>query len=87
MMKRYSVSGLRQNLAQALGEVEQGRQVVVERRGARFRIVLDVVPARARRGKAFFEVLDPALLEGQWGWELGGPGEPMRFVARKRGQG
>jgi hypothetical protein len=87
MVKRYTVSGLRENLAQALGEAERGGEVVVERRGVRFRLVPEIRAARRLRCKAFFEVLDPDLLEGQWSWEIGVSGKPMRFVARRRRRG
>ena len=83
MTKRYHVAQLRAQLARALDEVERGETVVIERRGRRFLLTAQEPNAPwPARPKPQVEIRDPALLDGQWGWEDGGPGRPPTFVAR-----
>ena len=82
MSKRYHVAQLRAQLARALDEVERGETVVIERRGRRFLLTAEEPSAPwPARGKPQLEIRDPALLDGQWGWEYAGPGQPPNFVA------
>lgn len=83
-MKRFNTAAFRANLAQALDEAEHGVTVIVERKGVRFRVVPERAAPASRRAAPLFEVIDPALLDGQWGWELGSAGGAMRFLADKR---
>ena len=83
MNKRYTVARVRERLSDALDEAESGVDIVIERRGTRFRLaVVDETPQRKRRRKPRIEVLDPAVADGQWSWSW----TPRRlsFNARKR---
>ncbi|HEY1304963.1 MAG TPA: hypothetical protein VGF24_15490 [Vicinamibacterales bacterium] len=69
MNKRYTVAHVRERLSDALDEAEQGVNVIIERRGTRFRLsVASDAPRRSRRRKPKIEVLDPAVADGQWSW-------------------
>ena len=82
-MKRYSASEARKRISDVLDGAEQGEAVVIERKGVRFRVVVDRAgPARAlSRGVApSIEILDPEVESGNWTWRLGRRG--LAFVAR-----
>jgi hypothetical protein len=81
--KRYTVSVVRERLAEALDEADKGVAVIIERRGVRYRLTRDTAapPKRARR-KSRLEAIDPAILDGQWTWSWGASG--LRFRARRR---
>lgn len=83
-MKRYSVTDLRAHLAVALDEAEKGETVVVERRGRRFRLVPEAARAAWPAVPARIEILDPAIVDGEWGWEWPGSGQPLAFVAHEK---
>jgi hypothetical protein len=83
MGKRYTVAAVRERLSEALDEADKGVPVIIERRGVRYRLTLDTPPARPRtRRKSRLEAIDPAVLAGQWTWDLGQKG--LRFRARRR---
>lgn len=73
-MKRYSMATVRAHLADALDEVEKGAEVVIERRGVRFRLVRDVQAKPTRSLRPLLEVLDPGLEDG-WTWVPGPDGQ------------
>lgn len=82
-MKRYTMSSARQQLAQVLDEVEQGEAVVLERRGVRFRLVVEKTKKpETKLPRPFVTLLDPNLLEDGWTWEWTNPG--LRFVPGKK---
>ena len=81
-MKRYTAAQARKNLAEVLDAAERGESVVIERRGVRFGVAADHSPRRPANGPPVLEILDPAVAEGQWTWELGAKG--LRF--RRRGK-
>lgn len=83
-MKRYSAAQARQHLAELLDAAERGEPVIIERRGVRFALGTAATKVRAKRVKPLFEVVDPALLDGQWTWESGPDG--LSFLARPRGR-
>ena len=69
IVKRYTVSQVRGRLAEALDQAE--------RKGIRYSLKAEP-PATARRWKkSVIEILDPAVAEGQWTWDLGPDG--LRF--------
>ena len=72
-MKRYTVSGVRERLAEALDEASRGIPVVIERKGTRYRLVVDETPQRRGTRRAHIEILDPAVADGDWRWD-DGPG-------------
>ena len=77
-MKRYTVAQVRERLAAALDEAEQGVPVIIERKGIRYRLSLDT-PKAARRGRREPRIrpLDPAVEKGTWTWDWSARG--MRF--------
>jgi antitoxin (DNA-binding transcriptional repressor) of toxin-antitoxin stability system len=82
-VKRYTSSELRSRLAEILDAAERGEAVVVERRGARFRLIADRAhdtrPSRQR--PPLFKIIDPAVEAGQWTWDYV-PGRGLRFRSR-----
>ena len=70
MSKRYTVSEVRQRLADALDEADRGIPVIIERRGARYQ--LSLAPGKPRRSprqrKPRIDVIDPAVEDGSWSW-------------------
>jgi hypothetical protein len=68
-MKRYTVSVVRERLAEALDEADRGVPVIIERKGVRYRLALEksASPRKARR--SHLEILDPAVSSGQWSWD------------------
>lgn len=83
MMHRYTTASARQNLSAILDSVEDGEEVIIERRGVRFVVARAAAPKRARaKTRSRIEVLDPAILEGQWRWELNGDGS-LDLAARR----
>lgn len=70
MNKWYTVSVVRERLAEALDDAERGLPVIIERRGVRFRLTVDDSKPKARRRSApKITILDPGVLDGQWTWE------------------
>lgn len=83
MNKRYTVARVRERLSDALDEAESGVDIVIERRGRRFRLsVVDETPQRKKKQKPRIEVLDPAVAAGQWSWSW--TPRSLSFRARKR---
>jgi antitoxin (DNA-binding transcriptional repressor) of toxin-antitoxin stability system len=80
-MKRYSVSMVRQRLADVLDEAASGTPVVIERRGVRYVLRAEARPAPKRPRRPLIEVLDPAVARGEWEWTLTARG--LRFRPRR----
>jgi antitoxin (DNA-binding transcriptional repressor) of toxin-antitoxin stability system len=81
-MKHMKVAEARARFGEILDEAEKGADVVVERRGVRFRVVAE--QARSTAGApALFEFVDAAVLKGQWSWKPGSSGVTFT-AARKR---
>lgn len=68
-MKRYTVAEVRQRLSEALDEAEAGRDVIIERRGVRYRLVRAPERAASPSRSKLIDILDPAVAAGQWTWE------------------
>lgn len=80
-MKRYPVAVLRERLAEALDAAYQGVPVVIERKGVRYRLTREPAakkPAAAR--KPIFEIVDPAVMAGEWTWDW----SPTRMAFKAR---
>lgn len=84
-MKRYTVSVVRERLSEALDAAERGEPVFIERRNVQYRLLLDTPKTRRKRREPLFEILDPAVAEGQWTWDWS-PGH-LKFRARRRPPG
>jgi antitoxin (DNA-binding transcriptional repressor) of toxin-antitoxin stability system len=84
-MRRYTTASARQNLSAILDAVENGEEVVIERRGVRFVVARAGAPKRVRaKTRSRIEVLAPAILDGQWRWELMGDGSLELDLAAPR---
>ena len=84
-MKTYKVAIVRERLAEALDQAEQGVPVFIERKGVRYRLTVERPgrqPRSVRRPK--IEMLDPAVAQGQWSWKIGTTG--LRFRGRSAGR-
>ncbi len=68
-MKRYSVSQVRERLAEALDQADKGVPVVIERKGVRYSLKVDRPARRVGKRQPMFEILDPAVEAGQWTWD------------------
>jgi antitoxin (DNA-binding transcriptional repressor) of toxin-antitoxin stability system len=77
----YSVAGARQHLAKALDEAERGKSVAIVRRGVRFRLVVEPSRKPAASTPVLLEVLDAALLESDWQWDMNSNGDLVLQLA------
>lgn len=85
-MNRYSVGDARKQMAHVLDEAEKGQGVIIERKGVLFRLSLDAPKRPAHRAKPpQLEILDAAVENGTWTWDMKAKGE-IKFVptAKKR---
>ena len=81
-MSRFSAAHARAHLAEVLDTAEQGQPVVIERRGVRFRLVVDKPARAAKVPEPIIEMLDPAVERGQWSWAWGAKG--LRFSGKRQ---
>jgi antitoxin (DNA-binding transcriptional repressor) of toxin-antitoxin stability system len=77
-MKRYTAAKARAQLSSLLDAAENGEVVAIERRGVRFTLRSEK-PARRRKSKPRLEIVDPALLDGEWTWASGARGLRLRL--------
>lgn len=80
VMKFLKVAEARARFGEILDQAEAGAPVLIERRGVRFRVLVDEAPSKA--SPAAFDFVDRAVMDGQWSWEPGKGG--ARFTARKK---
>ena len=80
IVKFLKVAEARARFGELLDQAEAGSPVVIERRGVRFRLVLDEAPRRAAAAR--FAYVDGAVADGQWTWQPGTGG--VTFKTRKR---
>lgn len=67
-MTRFTASEARRELFRILDSVERGQEVVLERRGTRFRIVLDSHRGTGQETSRRLKIKDPVVLSGEWTW-------------------
>ena len=79
-MKFLKVAEARARFGELLDQAEAGSPVLIERRGVKFRVVVEEEPKRA--AAASFDYVDDAVIGGQWTWEPGRTG--VTFKARKK---
>ncbi len=84
-MKRYTAATAKQQFSLLLDAVEQGESILIERRGVRFCLHTErqAGPKKTPR-VAVIEIVDPAVVAGEWKWEWEPTG--VRFAAPKRGR-
>ena len=80
-MKPMKVAEARARLGEVLDEAESGVPVFIERRGVRFRVVVDDAPKAAR---ASFDFVDAEVLNGEWSWEQGNDGLTFKAPRKAR---
>jgi antitoxin (DNA-binding transcriptional repressor) of toxin-antitoxin stability system len=68
-MKRYTVSETREQFADVLNEADRGGGVIVERGEAQY-VITPRRKSRVRAPSPMFEILEPAVADGQWTWTL-----------------
>ena len=83
-MARSTAAQARQNLSRLLDAAERGEEVIVERRGVRFRIVAEPVELAEAPARPLL-VADEAVLAGEWHWEAGPDGD-LAFVDESAGR-
>ncbi len=81
-MNRYTASEARREFFRLLDSVERGEEVVLERKGIRFRLVLDQRNTGSQGPARILEVDDQDILSGEWTWTAGADGQ-LQFRARK----
>jgi hypothetical protein len=82
-VKRYTVSGVRERLAEALDEADRGVPVIIERKGVRYRLSVEKPALARKRRRPRIEILDPAVEQGQWTWDWTPNGLKFRDTRRK----
>ena len=80
-MKPMKVAEARARFGEVLDEAESGVPVFIERRGVRFRVVVDDAPKAAR---ASFDFVDAEVLNGEWSWEQGNDGLTFKAPRKAR---
>ena len=68
-MKKYSVSMVRERLAEALDDADRGELVFIERRGVTYELTVRKDPGRRKKTVPQIEILDPTIVAGDWSWE------------------
>ena len=82
VMKHLKVAEARARFGEVLDEAEKGAEVVIERRGVRFKVTAEQPRPTRRTPPALFESVDQALLDGQWTWQTGPSG--VTFTPRRK---
>ena len=84
-MKPYSVSMVRERLAEALDDAQAGRPVFIERRGVIYRLSVEKPDPgnRHQKKKPSIDVLDPAVDNGAWTWDWSPRGKGLRLRTRR----
>lgn len=81
-MKQLKVAEARARFGEVLDGAEKGEPIFIERRGVRFRVIVEPRSAAAGTKTPLFDFVDPDVMAGQWTWLSGAKG--LRFVARKK---
>ena len=69
-MARLTASDARRHFFDLLDSAERGDPVVFERRGISFRLERDERSRDRQAVRRWLQVLDPALLDGEWSWTV-----------------
>jgi hypothetical protein len=68
-MRKYSVSMVRERLAEALDGADRGEPVFIERRGVTYELSVRKAPKRRKSVTPQIEILDRTIIDGTWTWE------------------
>jgi len=60
---------VRERLAEALDDADRGEPVFIERRGVTYELTVRKGPSRKKKATRQIEILDRAIVEGDWTWE------------------
>jgi hypothetical protein len=60
---------VRERLSEALDAADRGQPVFIERRGVTYELTVRKAPARRKKAARQIEVLDRAIIDGNWTWE------------------
>jgi hypothetical protein len=83
-VKTYTVGMVRERLAEALDEAQQGLPVFIERRGVIYRLSVEPSRRPARTKKRAIEIVDRALEGGAWSWDWNPRGKGLQLRPRRR---
>jgi antitoxin (DNA-binding transcriptional repressor) of toxin-antitoxin stability system len=73
-MARFTATQARQNFARILDQAASGQPVTIERGKLRFRLVVESQRRAPRATNRLIEILDPAVVDGNWTWQMGKKG-------------
>jgi len=68
-MRKYSVSMVRERLAEALDDADRGEPVFIERRGVTYELTVRKSPRRRKKAARQIDIVDKTIVEGNWTWE------------------
>jgi len=68
-MSKYSVSMVRERLAEALDGADRGEPVFIERRGVTYELTVRKSSSRRKKAPRQIDILDKTIVEGNWTWE------------------
>lgn len=72
-MARYTATDARRQLFDLLDAAEQGQEVILERRGKRFRLILEPKKIQNHENPILF--MDEILESGEWTWSSDNQGQ------------
>lgn len=74
---------VRERLSEALDEAEQGKPVLIQRRGVTYELTVRA-PARRKKAASQIQVVDRSLIEsGEWSWGWKGGALTLRRGGRR----
>jgi len=60
---------VRERFAEALDNADRGEPVFIERRGVIYELTVRKAPNRRKKATRQIDVLDDAIVEGNWTWD------------------
>ena len=60
---------VRERFAEALDNADRGEPVFIERRGVTYELTVRKAPGRRKKTSPQIDILDKAIVEGNWTWE------------------
>jgi len=60
---------VRERFAEALDDADRGEPVFIERRGVTYELTVRKTPGPRKKATRQIDILDKALVEGNWTWE------------------